>query len=144
MIVLVQTDGARNSWPMGRMLEINKDENNVVRSVKLLTSEKGSSFTSRILEQPISKLIAVRCRKWYVISRRRFKGDISRCIGILRGARWRGNKMEKCKTFEPLMEEHCFYKRNLFVSNLVTFLSYFDEILCRHQVVDKLLLYHFL
>ena len=63
MIVLIQTDAARNSWPMGRMLEINKDENNVVRSVKLLTSEKGSSFTSRILEQPISKLIVVRCRK---------------------------------------------------------------------------------
>ena len=42
---------------MGQILEINKDENNIVRSVKLLISKKGSSFTSRILEQPISKLV---------------------------------------------------------------------------------------
>ena len=42
---------------MGQILEINKAENNVVRSVKLLINEKGSSFTSRILEQLISKLI---------------------------------------------------------------------------------------
>ena len=56
-IVLIQTDLARNSWPMGRILEINKNENNVVQSVKLLISEKGSSFTSLTLEQPISKLV---------------------------------------------------------------------------------------
>ena len=56
-IVLIQTDLARNSWPMGRILEISKDEKNVVQSVKLLISEKGSSFTSRILERPISKLV---------------------------------------------------------------------------------------
>ena len=43
--------------------------------------------------------------------------------------------MEKCKTFEPLMEGHCFLKINLFISNLVTFLSCFDEILFMHQVV---------
>ena len=55
--VLIQTDAARNSWPMGRILEINKDENNAVRSVKLLISKKGSSFTSPILEWPISKLV---------------------------------------------------------------------------------------
>ena len=29
-IVLIQTDAAGNSWPMGRILEINKDENNIV------------------------------------------------------------------------------------------------------------------
>ena len=56
-IVLIQTDATRNSWPMGRILEINKDENNIVRSVKLLIGKKGSSFTSRILERPISKLV---------------------------------------------------------------------------------------
>ena len=56
-IVLIQTDAVRNSWPMRRIFEINKDENNVVRSVKLLISEKGSSFTSRILERAISKLV---------------------------------------------------------------------------------------
>ena len=56
-ILLIQTDAARNSRPMGRILEINEDENNVVRSVKLLIGEKRSSFTSRILERPISKLV---------------------------------------------------------------------------------------
>ena len=29
-IVLIQTDAAGNSWPIGRILEINKDENNIV------------------------------------------------------------------------------------------------------------------
>ena len=56
-IVLIQTDAVRNSRPMRRISEINKDENNVVRSVKLLISEKGSSFTSRILERAISELV---------------------------------------------------------------------------------------
>ena len=54
---MIQTDAARNSWPMGRILEINKDENNIVRNVKLLIGKKGSSFTSQILERPIRKLI---------------------------------------------------------------------------------------
>ena len=57
MIVLIQTDATRNSWPMERILEINKDENNIVQSVKLLIGKKGSSFTLRILERPISKLV---------------------------------------------------------------------------------------
>ena len=56
-IVLIQPDAARNSWPMGRILKINKDENSIVRSVKLLISDKVSSVTSRILEQPISNLV---------------------------------------------------------------------------------------
>ena len=56
-IVLIQTDATRNSWPMGRTFEISKDENNIVRSVKFLIGKKGSSFTSRILERPISKLV---------------------------------------------------------------------------------------
>ena len=29
-IVLIQTDAARNSWVMGQILEINKDEINVL------------------------------------------------------------------------------------------------------------------
>ena len=49
-IVLIQTDPAQNSWPMRQILKINKDENNVVQSVKLLISEKMSSFTSYIFE----------------------------------------------------------------------------------------------
>ena len=44
--------------------------------------------------------------------------------------RWRNTKL-----FEPLMEGQCFLKTNLFVSNPVTFLSGFDEILFMHQVV---------
>ena len=56
-IVLIQPDVARNSWPMGRIFKINKDENSIVRSVKLLISDKVSSVTSRILEQPISNLV---------------------------------------------------------------------------------------
>ena len=56
-IVLIQTDAAQNSWSMGRILEVSKDENNVVRSVKLVIGEKRSSFTSRILERPKSKLV---------------------------------------------------------------------------------------
>ena len=56
-IVLIQPDAARNSWPMGRILKINKDENSIVRSVKLLISDKVSSVTSRILEQPVSNLV---------------------------------------------------------------------------------------
>ena len=37
-------------WPMRKSLKINKDENNVVQSVKLLISGKMSSFTSHIFE----------------------------------------------------------------------------------------------
>ena len=40
---------------MGRILEINKHENNVVRSAKLLIGRK--SFTSRTLERPIRKSV---------------------------------------------------------------------------------------
>ena len=54
-IVLIETDAARNSQPMGRILEINKHENNVVRSAKLLIGRK--SFTSRTLERPIRKSV---------------------------------------------------------------------------------------
>ena len=39
------------------------------------------------------------------------------------------------KLFEPLMERYFFMKTNLFVSNLVTFSSCFDETLYMHQVV---------
>ena len=42
---------------MGRILEISKDKNNVVQSVKLLIGKKRSSFTSRILEGPIRKSV---------------------------------------------------------------------------------------
>ena len=56
-IVLIQTDPAQDSWPMRKILKINKDENNVVQSVKLLISEKMSRFTSHIFEWAISKLI---------------------------------------------------------------------------------------
>ena len=42
---------------MGRILEINKDENNVFWSVKFVIGEKRSNFTSRILERPISKFV---------------------------------------------------------------------------------------
>ena len=56
-IILIQTDVGRNSWPMGQIFQINKDENNVFRSMKLLISEKMSSFISRILEPPIRNLV---------------------------------------------------------------------------------------
>ena len=56
-IVLIQTDAAQNGWPMGQILEIYKDENNAVQSVKLMIGEKRSGFTSRILERPICKLV---------------------------------------------------------------------------------------
>ena len=49
-IVLIQTDPAQNSLPMRYILKIKKDENNVVQSVKLLITEKMSSFTSHIFE----------------------------------------------------------------------------------------------
>ena len=49
---------------------------------------------------------------------------------ILKRQWWRNIKL-----FEPLMKRHCFQKTNLFVSNLVTFLSCFDENLFIHQVV---------
>ena len=42
---------------MGQILEIYKDENNAVQSVKLMIGEKRSGFTSRILERPICKLV---------------------------------------------------------------------------------------
>ena len=56
-IILIQTDVGRNSGPMGQIFQINKDENNVFRSMKLLISEKMSSFISRILEPPIRNLV---------------------------------------------------------------------------------------
>ena len=31
-IILIQTDVGRNSWPMGQIFQINKDENNEVRN----------------------------------------------------------------------------------------------------------------
>ena len=45
--------------------------------------------------------------------------------------------MEKCKTFEPLVEEHCFFKKQtcFFFFKSCQLLSCFDEIFFMHQVV---------
>ena len=81
-----------------------------------------------------------------MIPQRGAKGDISRCVGILRGTRSRSNVMEKCKTFEPLMEGHCFLKNKLVCFKSCHLSSCFDEILFMHQVVlsfNLLLSQHF-
>ena len=43
--------------------------------------------------------------------------------------------MEKCKTFETLMEGHCFLKKKLVCFKSCHLLSCFDEVLFMHQVV---------
>ena len=43
--------------------------------------------------------------------------------------------MEKCKTFETLMEGHCFLKKKLVSFKSYRLLSCFDEVLFMHQVV---------
>lgn len=42
---------------------------------------------------------------------------------------------KKQNLFDPLMERHCFLKTNLFLTNLVIFLSCFDETFFMHQIV---------
>ena len=46
--------------------------------------------------------------------------------------------MEKCKTFVPLMEGHCFLKNKLACFKSCHLFSCFDEILFMHQVVLKI------
>ena len=52
---------------------------------------------------------------------------------ILKGG-WRSNAMEKCKTFEPLMED-VVLKKKLVCFKSCHLLSCFDEVLFMHQVV---------
>ena len=63
------------------------------------------------------------------------KTDLTTRFIYLNLTSWRGNVMEKCKTFEPLMEGHCFLKNKLVGFKSCHLLSCFDEILFMHQVV---------
>ena len=55
-IVLLKDDCHRNQWPMARIVGIDADAKNAVRSVTLRTADKKGG-PSQILRRPITKLV---------------------------------------------------------------------------------------
>ena len=128
-IVLIQTDAARNSWVMGQILEINKDEINVLWSVKFLIGKKRSNFTSRILERPISKLVLlVHAENNIKFSDEEPKVTYQDVLTSWGEADEEATWWRNINFVSLWWRDIVFKKEDLFVSNLVTFLSYFDEI----------------
>ena len=149
---------------MGQILEINKDENNVVRSMKLLISETRSSFTSHILEWSISNLVLLvdaENNMW-------FPNEEPKVIYQDVLASW-GEPVEEAMWWRNVkLFWHCFFKKKtclfqilspfkLFWWNFVYASSCFEFYCCilrifkldfnlflSQHLVDKLLLYHLL
>ena len=56
-IVLLKVDASRNQWPMAKVVQVHKDSEGVVRSVRLLVGKTRSGQDERILERPVQKIV---------------------------------------------------------------------------------------
>ena len=57
IVLVLQDESARNQWPMARVIQVFKDNNGHVRSVKLRIRKTRNSEGDRILERPVSKIV---------------------------------------------------------------------------------------
>ena len=53
---LLKIDASRNQWPMAKVVQVHKDSEGVVRSVRLLAGKTRSGQDERILERPVQKI----------------------------------------------------------------------------------------
>ena len=60
IVLVVQDESVRNQWPMARVIQVFKDSNGYVWSVKLKTGKtRNSDEGDRFLERPVSKVVLV-------------------------------------------------------------------------------------
>ena len=59
-IVLLKIDASRNQWPMAKVVQVHKDSERVVRSVRLLAGKTQSGQDERILERPVHKIVSMK------------------------------------------------------------------------------------
>ena len=55
--LVLQDESAHNQWPMARVIQVFKDNNGYVRSVKLRIRKIRNSEGNRILERPVSNIV---------------------------------------------------------------------------------------
>ena len=58
-IVLLKVDASRNQWPMAKVVQVHKDSEGVVRSVRLLAAKTRSRQDERILECTVQKIVVL-------------------------------------------------------------------------------------
>ena len=59
-IVLLKIDASRNQWPMAKVVQVLKDSERVVRSVRLLAGKTQSEQDERILESQVHKIVSLK------------------------------------------------------------------------------------
>ena len=65
IVLIIDTDTARNDWPLGRVIDVIKGDDDLVRRVKVqvgthnLDSKGRRKGNLSILERPIQKLVLV-------------------------------------------------------------------------------------
>ena len=57
MILYSKVDASRNQWPMAKVVQVYKDSEDVVRSVRLLVGKTRSGQNERILEHAVQKIV---------------------------------------------------------------------------------------
>ena len=58
IVVVYQNNVSRNHWPMARIIHVNSDEKELVRSVLLRMGKRsGNENSKRELERPIDKIV---------------------------------------------------------------------------------------
>ena len=57
IVLVLQDESARNQWPIARVIQVFKDNNGYVRSVKLRIGKTRNSEGDRILERPVTKIV---------------------------------------------------------------------------------------
>ena len=57
IVLVLQDESACNQWLMARVIQVFKDNNGYVRSVKLRIGKTRTSEGDRIFERPVSKIV---------------------------------------------------------------------------------------
>ena len=56
-IVIIQEDAPRAQWPLGKIVEASKDEQGLVRTVKILVGTKSQTKGPSIIERAVQKVV---------------------------------------------------------------------------------------
>ena len=56
-IVIIQEEAPRAQWPLGKIVEASKDEQGLVRTVKILTGTKKQTERSSFIERAVQKVV---------------------------------------------------------------------------------------
>ena len=58
-IVIIQEDAPRAEWPLGKIVEASKDEQGLVRTVKILVGTKSQTERPAIIERAVQKVVLI-------------------------------------------------------------------------------------